>query len=274
MTTLTSYAQADTAGTAGSGVAKVQKIEFKLAATAVAGASATYHEKTVVLDVPTAAYDVTVSYDCVGDKDTGANVEVDCTNGPENNNAFPTAAEMATLTRNAIVAHKAEWASHIRVVGGTLYIRNPDAGADTAFLTTTAATATAEAGNVLAGAATGSEKFSKAATITIKLDEPKRINTIRIIDFVDTTDADKSGCADAGCYPRMDRVAARTLLEIGAAKTIYTTAPPTGNVANGLFDDAETAVCSNRGICDQSEGICQCFEGHTGVACETQTILV
>jgi hypothetical protein len=31
--------------------------------------------------------------------------------------------------------------------------------------------------------------------------------------------------------------------------------------------------CSNRGICDYSSGICKCFSGYAGEACETQNVL-
>lgn len=36
----------------------------------------------------------------------------------------------------------------------------------------------------------------------------------------------------------------------------------------------EGAVCSNRGTCDSSTGVCECFAGHKGTACETQEALV
>ena len=31
--------------------------------------------------------------------------------------------------------------------------------------------------------------------------------------------------------------------------------------------------CSNRGTCDYGNGLCKCFKGHTGVACERQTTI-
>lgn len=54
----------------------------------------------------------------------------------------------------------------------------------------------------------------------------------------------------------------------GVAKTA------TSAGAEDLYTVAESDICSNRGICDHDSGKCQCFEGHTGVACEDQTILV
>lgn len=36
----------------------------------------------------------------------------------------------------------------------------------------------------------------------------------------------------------------------------------------------ENVPCGNRGICDASVGKCECFEGHTGEACEIQSVYV
>lgn len=35
---------------------------------------------------------------------------------------------------------------------------------------------------------------------------------------------------------------------------------------------AESAPCSNRGLCNTSDGTCECFQGHTGEACSIQTV--
>ncbi|EGB12801.1 hypothetical protein AURANDRAFT_19500 [Aureococcus anophagefferens] len=38
-------------------------------------------------------------------------------------------------------------------------------------------------------------------------------------------------------------------------------------------DETDCANCSNRGTCDYGNGLCKCFKGHTGVACERQTTI-
>lgn len=47
-----------------------------------------------------------------------------------------------------------------------------------------------------------------------------------------------------------------------------------GHLVDDLSLYEENIECGNRGICDRSTGICDCFEGHTGEACETQSIYV
>lgn len=75
--------------------------------------------------------------------------------------------------------------------------------------------------------------------------------------------------AGAGSLPTSDEADLTiTATTAGVAKTATTAG------AEDLYAVAESDVCSNRGICDESVGKCQCFEGYTGVACEDQTILV
>lgn len=38
--------------------------------------------------------------------------------------------------------------------------------------------------------------------------------------------------------------------------------------------DIENAECAGRGTCDRSSGLCSCYKGYHGVACERQTVLV
>jgi hypothetical protein len=39
------------------------------------------------------------------------------------------------------------------------------------------------------------------------------------------------------------------------------------------YGNVQGRDCSGRGICDYSEGICRCFTGYYGNACQSQTIL-
>lgn len=58
---------------------------------------------------------------------------------------------------------------------------------------------------------------------------------------------------------------------VAAQLTVGTTAY-TGSLdtADGTY---ENSVCSDRGLCDATTGLCKCFPGYTGAACSTQNVL-
>jgi len=72
-------------------------------------------------------------------------------------------------------------------------------------------------------------------------------------------------CTVAGCYPM------RAAMDPEDPDDQLISVAITSDTINSLLESAE---CSNRGTCDYSTGQCQCFEGHYGLACEKQTILV
>jgi hypothetical protein len=47
---------------------------------------------------------------------------------------------------------------------------------------------------------------------------------------------------------------------------------PLGTGSGGALQYEENSACSNRGLCDGTTGVCDCFEGHTGENCSIQTI--
>ena len=93
-------------------------------------------------------------------------------------------------------------------------------------------------------------------TYTIRLSNPAHVTTIAL---------EGKACNDAGCYGKR----AMTVEKDPASTNVYS---KNGDGADLSLLEAD--VCSGRGLCDRETGICQCFEGHTGLACETQTILV
>ena len=55
-----------------------------------------------------------------------------------------------------------------------------------------------------------------------------------------------------------------------ASPTFTFESTPLGDNVDG---NKEAVPCSNRGICDYTSGLCQCFAGQTGVDCSTQSAL-
>lgn len=105
-------------------------------------------------------------------------------------------------------------------------------------------------------------------TYTFTLFNPYRVADVRV--------KYKDECTVAGCYPMKAEMEPKVPDGDNDLITISVTPTMVTPVAATPIDPAllESAQCSNRGICEESTGECQCFEGHYGLACERQTILV
>lgn len=71
---------------------------------------------------------------------------------------------------------------------------------------------------------------------------------------------------------------ATTVANADTDDTLTITVGPNSATAFTVSDSTsgtkrEDAVCSNRGTCDSTTGICKCYPGHVGVACEYQTTM-
>lgn len=67
------------------------------------------------------------------------------------------------------------------------------------------------------------------------------------------------GCDIDGCQPRFVKLAP---------------APTTLSVTETTKGTTEKLVCSGRGECNGDDGLCECYEGYFGQACEGQTIIM
>ena len=72
--------------------------------------------------------------------------------------------------------------------------------------------------------------------------------------------ANTVGCTDAGCQPYYSALTG--------------TAIAASSDSTSVDKNAENAVCSNRGDCDGSTGLCACHAGDTDESCSTQTALL
>lgn len=70
-----------------------------------------------------------------------------------------------------------------------------------------------------------------------------------------------AGCSAAGCQPVY-----YGCLDTGGGECADTVVNTDGT--------AERTECSGRGICDSEVGLCGCFDGYYGVACDKQTIIM
>jgi hypothetical protein len=73
-----------------------------------------------------------------------------------------------------------------------------------------------------------------------------------------------AGCTLDGCQP----------VYYGVYNTEVTPGVATATITETTAGTAERAECSNRGVCDNEIGVCQCFPGFYGDACNLQTIVM
>jgi len=115
----------------------------------------------------------------------------------------------------------------------------------------------------------------ETGTITYAAESAPAANTACLIEFPNesgTTGVQflfgctQKGYSTAGSQPMLPTASnsACTVTEYAGLSSTTPTSLPL----------RENAVCSNRGLCDSGSGKCECFDGHTGVACETQEALV
>jgi len=69
-------------------------------------------------------------------------------------------------------------------------------------------------------------------------------------------------CTAQGCQPVVQ----------GVTADVVTVTNPTGASLGAAT--TESLVCSDRGDCDADNGLCVCYEGYMGEACEAQTIII
>jgi hypothetical protein len=104
---------------------------------------------------------------------------------------------------------------------------------------------------------------SSQVTLSISFTDPATTGKQNSLAANIVYDADV--CTEGGQTPYMTNLAAYDTVEVSVHHQALTD-------AESSYE--ENVPCGNRGICDASVGTCECFEGHTGEACEIQSVFV
>lgn len=107
-------------------------------------------------------------------------------------------------------------------------------------------------------------------TVTKEADsDPNRQWRITFIDTANSGDVTEleahiAGCSLDGCQPRYNGVTGTSQITDGT--------PSVGSA--GIKGTTERTTCSGRGTCNTDDGVCECYDGYKGRACEKQTIIL
>jgi hypothetical protein len=99
----------------------------------------------------------------------------------------------------------------------------------------------------------------------------------RNTENVPTITVNDDGCSSQGCQNVFTAITSSTGGKAIAA--LYTSSFTVGHDSATKaivysVGTKEHATCSNRGSCDGENGMCECFDGYTGTACQTQTVIM
>lgn len=116
----------------------------------------------------------------------------------------------------------------------------------------------------------------------VTFNNPPFVNMYKVesVRTIALDDAKTLGDYDPNIAAYRERVNERVLITTDMNTNWASSVPGGANIQVYRFtpdyDDVYLTVteCSNRGLCNTFEGICECFHGYSGAACEVQTAIV